>query len=345
MYSHAVTGEAAVVRLQLWRQHTTMAYELLYQVSASLPVTAGRFEVNAPDTFYVPANARIGWTFESQRAPISFDYIEGYKVYYRPIVDGIYPEVNTEYAFQNLAFPAIFSIAAQIDIRIPGPPGPIGATGPRGLPGGDGKVGPRGPKGDTGSSGPPGPQGNKGEPADINECTLSIHNCSDICVNTIGGFRCECRPGYKLGSDRSTCTDVDECTKDNGGCEQTCNNTIGSFECSCGAGWTLSPNNRACDDIDECPANCRQVCINTVGSYRCIYFSLFGSRRQVLGEAPVSPTSASSVASTAWMAALTVVVFAIIAVSARRCRLRRRDTIDMTDIDADSKSVVSTVSL
>lgn len=73
-------------------------------------------QVNAPDTFYVPANARIGWTFESQRAPISFDYIEGYKVYYRPIVDGIYPEVNTEYAFQNLAFPAIFSIAAQIDI-------------------------------------------------------------------------------------------------------------------------------------------------------------------------------------------------------------------------------------
>jgi len=74
-------------------------------------------QVDAPDTVYVPANARIGWTFESQRAPISFNYIEGYKVYYRPIVDGLYPELNQKYTFQNLAFPAVFSIAVQIDIR------------------------------------------------------------------------------------------------------------------------------------------------------------------------------------------------------------------------------------
>ena len=40
---------------------------------------------------------------------------------------------------------------------------------------------------------------------DVDECTLGWHNCSHTCVNTIGGFRCECHTGYEMTSDLSTC--------------------------------------------------------------------------------------------------------------------------------------------
>ena len=40
---------------------------------------------------------------------------------------------------------------------------------------------------------------------DVDECTLGSHNCSHTCVNTTGGFRCECLTGYGLTSDLSTC--------------------------------------------------------------------------------------------------------------------------------------------
>jgi len=65
----------------------------------------------------------------------------------------------------------------------------------------------------------------------------------------------------------------------------------------------------------------------------------------VAGQSPEKPMMAASFASTAWMVALTVVVFVMLAVSVTRCRRRRRDSNDILDIDADSKSVVSTVSL
>ena len=40
--------------------------------------------------------------------------------------------------------------------------------------------------------------------ADVNECH-SVNDCSDMCVNTVGSFRCACNPGYELESDRYTC--------------------------------------------------------------------------------------------------------------------------------------------
>ena len=53
---------------------------------------------------------------------------------------------------------------------------------------------------------------------DVNECTetLSIINggeftvttlsqCSDMCTNTIGSFKCDCRIGFVLSSDNKTC--------------------------------------------------------------------------------------------------------------------------------------------
>ncbi len=33
---------------------------------------------------------------------------------------------------------------------------------------------------------------------DIDECINGTENCADICVNTEGGFQCDCNPGYRL---------------------------------------------------------------------------------------------------------------------------------------------------
>ena len=42
--------------------------------------------------------------------------------------------------------------------------------------------------------------------ADIDECEVFGEQlCSQICVNTVGSFRCECRQGYTLAQDERTC--------------------------------------------------------------------------------------------------------------------------------------------
>ena len=50
---------------------------------------------------------------------------------------------------------------------------------------------------------------------DINECAVSVNLplsvCQQECVNTIGGFRCECMAGFQLNSDNSTCSGVCMC--------------------------------------------------------------------------------------------------------------------------------------
>ncbi len=40
---------------------------------------------------------------------------------------------------------------------------------------------------------------------DLDECMSYNGNCSDICVNTVGGFHCECMAGWKLQRDNKTC--------------------------------------------------------------------------------------------------------------------------------------------
>ena len=43
---------------------------------------------------------------------------------------------------------------------------------------------------------------------DIDECTSSqnTHGCQQLCVNTEGGFRCDCNTGFQLNADNSTCS-------------------------------------------------------------------------------------------------------------------------------------------
>ncbi|XP_002721101.3 von Willebrand factor C and EGF domain-containing protein [Oryctolagus cuniculus] len=105
---------------------------------------------------------------------------------------------------------------------------------------------------------------------DINECLSSA--CEGHCVNTEGGFVCECGPGMQLSADRHSCQDTDECLRTP--CQQRCRNSIGSYRCSCRPGFHLHGNRHSCVDINECRRSlerrvCHHSCHNTVGSFVC----------------------------------------------------------------------------
>lgn len=40
---------------------------------------------------------------------------------------------------------------------------------------------------------------------DADECTNGVSQCQHTCVNIIGSFRCGCKPGFALQTDRTTC--------------------------------------------------------------------------------------------------------------------------------------------
>lgn len=41
---------------------------------------------------------------------------------------------------------------------------------------------------------------------DIEECTVGLHNCNQICIELSGGFMCACNTGYELENDNTTCS-------------------------------------------------------------------------------------------------------------------------------------------
>ena len=40
---------------------------------------------------------------------------------------------------------------------------------------------------------------------DIDECATENGGCSQICVNKVGTYSCECEAGYVLADDKKTC--------------------------------------------------------------------------------------------------------------------------------------------
>ncbi|KAJ8302142.1 hypothetical protein KUTeg_021129 [Tegillarca granosa] len=120
--------------------------------------------------------------------------------------------------------------------------------------------------------------GNDTDVNDINECELypAGQLCSHICRNTQGSYRCECRPGFKLHSDKSTCIPVDSgvtCSVYNP-CQQRCLSGDDGVRCACDNGYQLAGDGVSCEDLDECRlgrANCPRGsrCVNTEGSYTC----------------------------------------------------------------------------
>jgi hypothetical protein len=41
--------------------------------------------------------------------------------------------------------------------------------------------------------------------SDINECSVNNGGCEQGCENTMGGFECQCHPGYKLHWNKKDC--------------------------------------------------------------------------------------------------------------------------------------------
>ncbi|VBB27108.1 unnamed protein product [Acanthocheilonema viteae] len=75
---------------------------------------------------------------------------------------------------------------------------------------------------------------------DIDECVENRHNCdpsNSVCINTDGGYICECSPGYEgVGG---VCVDVNECERGIAGCNVAarCENYLGSVGCKCPQGF------------------------------------------------------------------------------------------------------------
>ncbi|KAL2092659.1 hypothetical protein ACEWY4_012457 [Coilia grayii] len=115
---------------------------------------------------------------------------------------------------------------------------------------------------------------------DIDECAQGSHMChyNQLCVNTVGTYRCQakCGHGFKPSLSATGCEDINECMRSVCPANQQCRNTDGGYECldSCPAGMTPADDG-ACVDIDECQDGshmCRytQICQNTVGGYGCV---------------------------------------------------------------------------
>ncbi|KAM6986677.1 fibulin-1-like isoform 3-T3 [Aplochiton taeniatus] len=106
---------------------------------------------------------------------------------------------------------------------------------------------------------------------DVDECRGGDPCVGHGCVNLLGSYRCECRPGFIFNSITKLCEDINECRHYPGRlCAHKCENTEGSYKCSCTQGFKLAYDGRNCDDVNECEANpCSQECSNVYGSYQC----------------------------------------------------------------------------
>ncbi|XP_052690973.1 LOW QUALITY PROTEIN: uncharacterized protein LOC128168852 [Crassostrea angulata] len=112
---------------------------------------------------------------------------------------------------------------------------------------------------------------------DVDECEKGIANCQQICINTVGGFNCECEFGYALDDvKRKTCEEVlDVCSlfpalNCSYGCMFDDKNFYKGY-CFCPSGYELDFDNRTCKDIDECneSSTCQHNCTNLQGSFEC----------------------------------------------------------------------------
>ncbi|GAA6092590.1 uncharacterized protein si:dkey-163f14.6 [Tachysurus ichikawai] len=131
---------------------------------------------------------------------------------------------------------------------------------------------------------------------DLDECVEGLHECQQVCENTFGSYRCSCRLGFQLSTDRMSCTDVNECVLLAGlaRCVFGCVNTPGSFYCLCPAGYSMNVTDGHCEDTDECMENtglgpCANACVNTPGSFHCVCsngYQLAGDGMSCVPECP-----------------------------------------------------------
>ncbi|RWS20763.1 Fibulin-1-like protein [Leptotrombidium deliense] len=103
---------------------------------------------------------------------------------------------------------------------------------------------------------------------DVDECKIGLFDCTDEeqCVNTIPGYRCDCRPGYTRNRSNKKC----EKSHSNCGMDNICPDLTQEFPCP--IGYQLSVDKLKCEDIDECLyERCAEgeTCVNLRGGHRC----------------------------------------------------------------------------
>uniref|UniRef100_A0A8V0ZC22 von Willebrand factor C and EGF domains n=1 Tax=Gallus gallus TaxID=9031 RepID=A0A8V0ZC22_CHICK len=107
---------------------------------------------------------------------------------------------------------------------------------------------------------------------DTDECLATP--CQHRCKNSVGSYRCSCRPGYHLHGNRHSCVGecrapslrpraiaaapraprhVNECRQpgERRACQHACHNTPGSFLCSCRPGYRLSRDRVSCEGFPK----------------------------------------------------------------------------------------------
>ncbi|CAB3255053.1 unnamed protein product [Arctia plantaginis] len=131
---------------------------------------------------------------------------------------------------------------------------------------------------------------------DIDECATDRHSCfpsTEICKNTLGGYTCNCAPGFRRDHVTSAC---DVITTSSSTTSTTTPIPLPPTTSSesyfwgypnyrvtsrpfhsrtmCDIGYHYNLKTLTCEDINECKngqANCAdvEICINTEGGYRC----------------------------------------------------------------------------
>nr|XP_009671459.1 PREDICTED: thrombomodulin [Struthio camelus australis] len=141
---------------------------------------------------------------------------------------------------------------------------------------------------------------------DVDDCATKPGICDQDCVNTEGGFRCQCHQGYEMVDGH--CRFQSHCYETS--CKHKCEDVPGGYRCSCFEGYAVHPHEptqcvlhcnqsecpaecdphaldscecpdgfifddrggglKFCVDIDECDMNfCSHNCTNHPGSYTC----------------------------------------------------------------------------
>ncbi|CAL1547133.1 unnamed protein product, partial [Lymnaea stagnalis] len=106
--------------------------------------------------------------------------------------------------------------------------------------------------------------------SDINECYKN-NDCSQICTNIEGSYRCSCYSGFTFNTTSNTCLDVDECKLGKHQCDQICTNTDGSYHCSCTDELVLQLDGVSCGVENPCTSiSCTEKCAKINGIDTCL---------------------------------------------------------------------------
>ncbi|NWX31387.1 TRBM protein, partial [Notiomystis cincta] len=135
---------------------------------------------------------------------------------------------------------------------------------------------------------------------DIDDCASEPGPCEQKCVNTKGGFECQCHSGYRMVDGR--CQRLSPCYE--APCQQRCEELPHGYRCGCHPGYAVNPldatlcrlycnatecsavcdtsgacecpegfvldGDELCVDVDECASDhCEFNCTNTPGGFQC----------------------------------------------------------------------------